>query len=105
MKSLISYASGRARSFASRSIILIVRVHPEILEGQRIPGAKPGPKLWRQRYEEINCFEQHLTRNGTVILKFFLNVSRAEQARRFLDRMKDPTKHWKFSDQDMKERQ
>lgn len=84
--------------------VLIVRVHPKILEAQRIPGAKSGDKLWRQRYEDINNFEQHLARNGTVIMKFFLNVSKEEQSRRFLERIEDPNKHWKFSDSDLAER-
>src|SRR5437870_1518229 len=70
--------------------VLIVRVHPEILQAQHIPGAKPARKLWEARYEEINCFEQHLNRNGTVILKFFLHLSKEEQARRFLERIRDP---------------
>ncbi len=84
--------------------VLVVKVHPAILANQRIPGAKPSKELWQSRYDDINAFEKHLTQNGTVILKFFLNVSKEEQARRFLDRLNDPTKHWKFSDSDMKER-
>jgi PPK2 family polyphosphate:nucleotide phosphotransferase len=84
--------------------VLIVRVHPEILAAQRIPGAKPTDKLWQARYEDINHFEQHLVRNGTVILKFFLNLSKEEQRRRFLERIRDPNKHWKFSASDMGER-
>jgi polyphosphate kinase 2 (PPK2 family) len=84
--------------------VLIVRVHPEILSAQRIPGAKPTDKLWHARYEDINHFEQHLVRNGTVILKFFLNLSFEEQRRRFLERIGDPNKHWKFSESDLAER-
>lgn len=84
--------------------VLIVRVHPEILEAQHIPGAKPTEKFWQARYEGINHFEQHLERNGTVILKFFLNVSKEEQRRRFLERINDPKKRWKFSDSDLGER-
>jgi len=84
--------------------VLIVKVHQEILAAQRIPGAKPTKEFWQARYEDINNFEQHLTRNGTVILKFFLNVSKDEQRKRFLERLDDPTKHWKFSDSDLKER-
>jgi PPK2 family polyphosphate:nucleotide phosphotransferase len=84
--------------------VLIVKVHPEILANQRIPGATPTKELWQTRYDDINNFERHLTQNGTVILKFFLNISKEEQARRFLERLEDPTKHWKFSDADMQER-
>jgi PPK2 family polyphosphate:nucleotide phosphotransferase len=84
--------------------VLIVRVHPEILEAQHIPGAKPSNKLWEARYEDINHFEHHLVRNGTVILKFFLHLSREEQRRRFLERIQDPNKHWKFSTSDLSER-
>jgi PPK2 family polyphosphate:nucleotide phosphotransferase len=84
--------------------VLVVKVHPAILANQRIPGAKKGKEIWQSRYEDINHFERHLTQNGTVILKFFLNLSKKEQAKRFLDRLNDPDKHWKFSDSDMKER-
>jgi PPK2 family polyphosphate:nucleotide phosphotransferase len=84
--------------------VLIVRVHPPILEAQRVPGAKPTEKFWQARYEDINQFERHLVRNGTVILKFFLNLSKEEQCRRFLQRLNDPKKHWKFSDSDLRER-
>src|SRR5262249_45460638 len=69
-----------------------------------IPGAKASNKLWQARYEEINCFEQHLDRNGTVILKFFLHLSKEEQCHRFLQRIRDPNKHWKFSTSDLSER-
>jgi PPK2 family polyphosphate:nucleotide phosphotransferase len=84
--------------------VLVVKVHPEILANQRIPGAQPSNELWQSRYDDINNFERHLTQNGTVILKFFLNISKDEQRRRFLQRLEDPKKHWKFSDSDMKER-
>jgi PPK2 family polyphosphate:nucleotide phosphotransferase len=84
--------------------VLIVRVHPEILSAQRIPGVKPKEKTWQERYESINCFERHLSQNGTVILKFFLHLSKDEQCRRFLDRIREPKKHWKFSDSDLAER-
>ncbi len=84
--------------------MLIVRVHPEILAAQHIPGAKPNDKFWTQRYDDINCFERHLVQNGTVILKFFLNVSKEAQRQRFLERIRDPNKHWKFSDSDLGER-
>ena len=84
--------------------VLVVKVHPEILTNQHIPGAKSAKDLWQSRYDDINAFERHLTQNGTVILKFFLNLSKDEQRRRFLQRLEDPKKHWKFSDSDMKER-
>lgn len=88
--------------------VLIVRVHPELLDSQRIPGVQPGDKLkkqfWEHRYEDINAFERHLARNGTAIVKFFLNVSKDEQRKRFQKRIDDPQKHWKFSPSDVKER-
>jgi PPK2 family polyphosphate:nucleotide phosphotransferase len=88
--------------------VLITRVHPELIDAQRIPGVKPGDKLqkqfWEHRYEDINSFERHLTRNGTAIVKFFLNISKNEQRKRFLKRIEDPAKHWKFSPGDVKER-
>ena len=83
---------------------LITKVHPELIARQRIPGAKVNKEFWAERYDDINAFERHLTRNGTVILKFFLNVSKAEQRRRFLERINDPAKHWKFSPSDIAER-
>jgi PPK2 family polyphosphate:nucleotide phosphotransferase len=84
--------------------VLVVKVHPEILGGQRIPGAEPTKKFWAQRYESINAFEHHLVENGTVVLKFFLNVSKEAQKKRFLERIDDPTKNWKFSSGDIRER-
>lgn len=84
--------------------VLIVRVHPEILAAQKLPPPLLGPKLWDQRHEDIRHFEQHLCRNGTVVLKFFLNVSRDEQKRRFLERIDEADKHWKFSAADVHER-
>ena len=84
--------------------VLVVKVHPEILGTQRIPGDKGGQGFWEARYEDINNLEKHLARNGTLILKFFLNVSRDEQRRRFLERLEDPEKHWKFSEADLAER-
>ncbi len=84
--------------------VLVVRVHPELVESQHIPGVKPGPALWKQRYEDISNFEQHLSRNGTVILKFFLNISKQEQKKRLLARLDDPRKQWKFSAADLAER-
>jgi PPK2 family polyphosphate:nucleotide phosphotransferase len=84
--------------------VLVVRVHPEWIEKQNIPDAKPGHKLWEQRYDDINAFERHLTRNGVVVLKFFLNVSKKVQTQRLLARLEDPGKHWKFSAADLAER-
>jgi PPK2 family polyphosphate:nucleotide phosphotransferase len=83
--------------------VLVVRVHPEWLEKQKL-SSKPGRALWEGRYEDINQFEKHLTRNGTVILKFFLHVSKKEQKRRLLERLDNPKKHWKFSASDLAER-
>jgi PPK2 family polyphosphate:nucleotide phosphotransferase len=85
--------------------VLVVKVHPEILANQHIPRVKSNKECWQDRYADINNLERHLTRNGTVILKFFLNLSKDEQRRRFLERLEDPNKHWKFSDSDMKERE
>jgi len=84
--------------------VLVVRVHPELLAAQRLPSGKHDKKFWQERYEDINNFERHLTRNGTIILKFFLNVSRDEQKRRFLERLDRPEKNWKFSAADLAER-
>jgi polyphosphate kinase 2 (PPK2 family) len=85
--------------------VLIVKVHPELVVAQRIPGADPGrKKFWSARYDDINNFERHLCRNGTLILKFFLNISKEEQRRRFLQRLDDPDKLWKFSAKDIEER-
>jgi PPK2 family polyphosphate:nucleotide phosphotransferase len=84
--------------------VLVVKVHPELLAAQRHAGGKFGKKFWRQRYQDINSFERHLVRNGTVILKFFLNVSRDEQKRRFLERLTRSEKQWKFSPADLAER-
>jgi len=84
--------------------VLVVKVHPEILESQKLPPGKRGKSFWQRRYEDINTFEKHLARNGTAILKFFLNVSRDEQKKRFLERLNNPHKHWKFSEADVAER-
>jgi len=84
--------------------VLVVRVHPELLERQRIPPSLVGKRIWAERFENIRSFERHLTRNGTVIRKFFLHVSRDEQKQRFLDRLDRPEKHWKFSVSDVVER-
>jgi PPK2 family polyphosphate:nucleotide phosphotransferase len=83
--------------------VLVVKVHPELL-GRQLPHEKTGKKFWEERYEDINAFERHLVRNGTVILKFFLNVSKDEQKRRFLERLERPEKNWKFSAADLAER-
>lgn len=84
--------------------VLVVRIHAELLEHETLPPGKRGSRFWKERYEAINNFERHLSRNGTMVLKFFLNISKAEQKRRFLDRLNDPTKHWKFSPADVEER-
>lgn len=84
--------------------VLVVRVHPEILQNQRIPRALVGKDIWKERFEQINAFEKYLTRNGTVILKFFLNISNKEQKKRFLERIDTPEKNWKFSSSDVRER-
>ncbi len=86
--------------------VLIVKVHPELVTAQRIPGANPrDKKFWQQRYDDIREFETHLARNGTAIVKFFLNVSKEEQRQRLLDRINEPEKHWKFSAGDVAERE
>ena len=84
--------------------VLVVRVHPEILRNQRIPRSLAGKDIWKERFEQINAYERYLTRNGTVILKFFLNVSNREQKKRFLERIDTPEKNWKFSPADVRER-
>ncbi|NEX12476.1 MAG: phosphate--nucleotide phosphotransferase [Prosthecochloris sp.] len=85
--------------------VLIVRVHPEILSSQKIPeDLLNGKDVWKDRYESINSMEHHLYHNGTRIVKFFLHLSKAEQCQRFLDRIDEPEKNWKFSIADMKER-
>ena len=85
--------------------VLIVRVHERLLEAQRIPGIVPSKQTWADRFDDINAFERHLARNGTAIVKFFLNISQGEQKKRFLDRIDEPDKHWKFSPSDVAERQ
>jgi len=84
--------------------VLVVKVHPEFLEGQQLPPGKRGEGFWQKRYEDINAFEHHLVRNGTLVLKFFLHVSKKEQKKRFLERLENPDKHWKFSEADLAER-
>jgi PPK2 family polyphosphate:nucleotide phosphotransferase len=83
---------------------LVTRVHPEILRKQKIPDRLVTKNIWRERFEDICAFERYLSRNGTVILKFFLNVSKEEQRERFLDRLEQPSKNWKFSMGDITER-
>ena len=84
--------------------VLVVRVHPEFLDQQRL-GVRPGRKrLWEERFESIRNHELHLARNGTIILKFWLNVSREEQRKRFLSRLEEKSKNWKFSESDVQER-
>jgi PPK2 family polyphosphate:nucleotide phosphotransferase len=84
--------------------VLVVRVHPELLEEQQLPRDRVSPRIWEERFEDINAFERHLWRSGTTITKFFLNISRREQEKRLLERIKDPSKHWKFSPGDLPER-
>ena len=83
---------------------LVVRVHPDILAKQKIPAKLVTKNIWRERFEDISAFEKYLVRNGTVVLKFFLNVSKKEQRERFLDRLEEPAKNWKFSMGDVAER-
>lgn len=86
--------------------VLIVKVHPEMIAQQRVPGVHPEKKaFWRTRFKSINQFERHLARNGTLILKFFLHLSKEEQKRRFMERIENPKKNWKFSAQDVAERE
>ncbi len=84
--------------------VLVVRVHPEFLEKQRLPKERITSKIWSERFEDINAFERHLRRSGTTVVKFFLNISRREQEKRLLARIDDPTKNWKFSPGDLPER-
>ncbi|MGC1484379.1 MAG: polyphosphate kinase 2 family protein [Candidatus Acidiferrum sp.] len=84
--------------------VLVVRVHPTILRAQKLPDAVITKHIWEQRYEDINAFERYLTRNGVVVRKFFLHVSKKEQKKRFLERLEDSKKNWKFSMADVKER-
>lgn len=84
--------------------VLVARVHPEVLLKQQLAYFPQGNQIWKQRFEEINNFEKYLTNNGVVILKFFLNVSKSEQKKRFLNRITSPEKNWKFSVDDVRER-
>jgi len=85
--------------------VLVVRVHPELLAKQQLPELLNGDRIWQQRFEEINHFEKYLVNNGIIVLKFFLNVSKAEQKKRFLERINRPEKNWKFELGDVNERQ
>jgi PPK2 family polyphosphate:nucleotide phosphotransferase len=84
--------------------VLVVRVHPTVLQAQKLPDSLITKHIWEQRYEDINAFEHYLTRNGVVIRKFFLHISKKEQKKRFLERLDDSKKNWKFSMADVKER-
>jgi PPK2 family polyphosphate:nucleotide phosphotransferase len=83
---------------------LVTRVHPEILAKEKLPPKLVTKNIWRERFEDISAFERYLARNGTLVLKFFLNLSREEQRQRFLDRLEDRSKQWKFSMDDIRER-
>jgi PPK2 family polyphosphate:nucleotide phosphotransferase len=85
--------------------VLVVRVHPDILSRERLPAELVSGKIWRERFEDIRAYERYLDRNGIIILKFFLNVSRKEQKKRFLERLDEPEKNWKFSASDVMERE
>jgi PPK2 family polyphosphate:nucleotide phosphotransferase len=85
--------------------VLVVRVHPELIAARHLPEDRVTPKIWKERFESINAFERHLWRNGTIVRKFFLQVSRGEQRRRLMQRLEDPAKNWKFSAGDLPERE
>jgi PPK2 family polyphosphate:nucleotide phosphotransferase len=85
--------------------VLVVRVHRELLDRQRLPPSLVTKKIWKHRFEDINAFEAYLARNGFVIRKFFLNISKEEQRQRFLSRLDEPNKNWKFSEDDVRERE
>jgi PPK2 family polyphosphate:nucleotide phosphotransferase len=85
--------------------VLVVRVHPEVLRGERVPSSLITKKIWEERFEDIHNFERYLARNGTIVRKFFLNLSKKEQKRRFLARLDEPEKNWKFSAADIHERE
>jgi PPK2 family polyphosphate:nucleotide phosphotransferase len=84
--------------------VATVRVHPALLNAERLPADRVRRRIWQERFDDINGFERHLWRNGTLVLKFFLHVSRRKQSRRLLERLDDPAKHWKFSVGDVVER-
>lgn len=85
--------------------VLVVRVHPEILQAQQLPPALVTRRIWKERFDDINAFERYFARNGYVIRKFFLHISKKEQTRRFEKRLDEPEKHWKFSVGDVREQQ
>jgi PPK2 family polyphosphate:nucleotide phosphotransferase len=85
--------------------VLVVRVHPGLLAKEKLPKSLVTKHIWKERFEDINCVERYLTRNGIAIRKFFLHVSKEEQKRRFLERLDKPEKNWKFSAADVKERE
>jgi PPK2 family polyphosphate:nucleotide phosphotransferase len=85
--------------------VLVVRVHPQLLAAQKLPPELVTKRIWEERYADIANIERYLARNGTVIRKFFLHVSQEEQKKRFLARLDEPEKHWKFAAADVKERQ
>ncbi len=85
--------------------LLVVRVHPELLAHEKIPAKLMSKDIWQKRFDDINAFERYLSRNGIVVLKFFLHVSKQEQKKRFFERLDDPNKNWKFSMNDVQERQ
>ena len=84
--------------------VLVVRVHPDLLARQKLPPSLTGKDIWKQRFKSIRGFERHLARNGTIVLKFFLHISREEQRQRLLARLDEPAKRWKFSAGDIAER-
>jgi PPK2 family polyphosphate:nucleotide phosphotransferase len=84
--------------------VLVVRVHPKILKSEKTPPSLVGKNIWDERFEDIRCFERHMSRSGTVIRKFFLHLSKKEQKQRFLARLDHPEKNWKFSAADIRER-
>src|SRR5205807_10652245 len=84
--------------------VLVARVHPELLERQKLPRARTGKQVWQERFQDIRAFERHLARSGIRVLKFFLHVSKEEQRRRLLDRLEEPAKRWKFSMDDVNDR-
>jgi len=85
--------------------VLVVRVHPQVLKNEKVPPDLITKQIWEQRFEDICSFENYLSRNGIVVRKFFLNLSKKEQKRRFLDRLQEPKKNWKFSAADVRERE
>ena len=84
--------------------VLVVRVHPEMLQRQNLPPSSTGKDIWKHRFKDIRAFERHLVRNGTLVLKFHLRISKEEQRKRFLARLDEPFKRWKFSMNDIAER-